>query len=64
MEDLIIDRLNACKHWKSESDGEMVELLLKKYYKDVDWEYLEKKASLPENNTKNELSELKKKVQP
>ncbi len=64
VEDLIIDRLNACKHWKSESDGEMVELLLKKYYKDVDWEYLEKKAALPENNTAGELLELKKKVQP
>lgn len=64
VEDLIIDRLNACKHWKSESDCEMVELLLKKYFNEVNWEYLKKKASLPENNTKNELSELKKKLQP
>lgn len=64
VEDLIIDRLNACKHWKSESDGEMAELLLKKYFNELNWEYLEKKALLPENNTKNELSELKKKTQP
>jgi hypothetical protein len=28
IEDLIIDRLNACKHWQSETDCEMVALLL------------------------------------
>lgn len=31
IEDLIIDRMNACKHWKSEIDCEMVELLLNHY---------------------------------
>ncbi len=63
IEDLIIDRLNACKYWKSEIDGEMVELLLKRYAKELDWGYLEKKAAMPENNTKAELLELKKKAE-
>jgi hypothetical protein len=33
IEDLIIDRLNAFKHWKSEIDGEMVELIINRYLK-------------------------------
>jgi len=62
IEDLVIDRLNAYKHWKSEIDGEMVELLLRRYRNDVDWSYLEKKALLPENDTSSEILELKNKV--
>jgi hypothetical protein len=61
IEDLVIDRLNAYKHWKSEIDGEMVELLIRKYGNDLDWPYLEKKAVLPENDTLSEILELKKK---
>ena len=61
IEDLVIDRLNAYKHWKSEIDGEMVELLIRKYGNDMDWLYLEKKAVLPENDTLSEILELKKK---
>lgn len=41
VEDLIIDRLNACKHWKSEIDCEMTELLVLRYRKELDWTYLE-----------------------
>ena len=63
IEDLLIDRLNACKHWKSEIDCEMVALLLKKYLADVDWPYLERKASLPENDTLSELLEIKERVE-
>jgi len=59
IEDLIIDRLNACKHWKSEIDCEMVELLAKRYLNDLDWSYLEKKAAIPENNTLTELLGIK-----
>ncbi len=59
IEDLLIDRLNACKHWKSETDCEMVELLAKKYVNDLDWSYLEKKAAMPENDTLSELLEIK-----
>jgi hypothetical protein len=62
IEDLVIDRLNAFKHWKSEIDGEMVELLLRRYKNDFDWSYLEKKALLPENDTLSEILELKKKA--
>jgi hypothetical protein len=62
IEDLVIDRFNAFKHWKSEIDGEMVELLIRRYRNDLDWSYLEKKALLPENDTLSEILELKKKV--
>lgn len=63
IEDLIIDRMNACKYWKSEIDCEMVELLIKRYSKELDWDYLRGKAVKPENNTLPELSELKRKVE-
>jgi len=62
IEDLVIDRLNAFKHWKSETDGEMVELLMRRYKDDLDWSYLEKKAILPENDTLSEILGMKKKV--
>jgi len=61
LEDLIIDRLNACKHWKSEVDCEMTELLIARYGKEIDWAYLEKRAALPENDTLAELRALKSK---
>ena len=61
IEDLVIDRLNACKHWKSEIDCEMVELLISKYFYEMDWIYIEKKASMPQNNTLDELIKLKNK---
>jgi hypothetical protein len=60
IEDLIIDRLNACKHRKSEIDCEMVELLVRRYGHDLDWVYLEKKATLSENDTLSEILGLKK----
>lgn len=63
IEDLIIDRLNACKYWRSEIDCEMVELLINKYVKELDWPYLEKRAALPDNNTSAELLELKDNVE-
>lgn len=62
IEDLIIDRLNACKHWKSRTDCEMSELLIKIYSQELDWNYLEKKAALPENETSEELLSFKTKA--
>lgn len=59
LEDLIIDRMNACKHWRSEVDCEMTELLITRYGKELDWDYLEKRAALPENGTLAELRSLK-----
>jgi hypothetical protein len=61
LEDLIIDRMNACKHWKSEIDCEMTELLIARYGREIDWAYLEKKAGLPENDTLAEMRVLKSK---
>ncbi len=62
IEDLIIDRLSACKYWKSEIDCEMVELLIKRYRRELDWAYLEKKAVLPEIDILSELLRLKERV--
>lgn len=62
IEDLIIDRMNACKYWKSEIDCEMVELLIKRYDKELDWTYLEKKAVMPVNNSLTELLNIKRRV--
>ena len=62
IEDLLIDRMNACKYWKSEVDCEMVELLIRKYAEELNWKYLEKKAEMPENNVLAELLELRRKV--
>ncbi len=59
LEDLIIDRLNACKHWNAEVDCEMTELLIARYGKELDWDYLEKKAARPENGTLAELRAFK-----
>lgn len=63
IEDLIIDRLNACKHWKSEIDCEMAELLVVRYLKELDWDYLEKRAKRPENDVLKEMQELKRKTE-
>ena len=61
VEDLLIDRLNACKHWNSQIDCEMAELLIAHYSKELDWTYLKGKAELPENDTLSELMTFKKK---
>ena len=63
IEGLIIDRLNACKHRKSEIDCEMVELLIHRYFNDLDWSYLEKKSVKPENDILMELQEFKRRAQ-
>jgi hypothetical protein len=59
LEDLIVDRLNACKHWRSEGDCEAAELLVARYRDDLDWDYLERKAGLPENDLATELRVLR-----
>ncbi len=63
IEDLIIDRLNACKYWNSVIECEMVELLINKYKNDLDWSYLERKASMPENDSLRKLKEMKKRAE-
>lgn len=62
LEDLIIDRMNACKHWRSRIDCEMVELLLIKYNDSINWEYLDMKSKLPQNDIYIELNNMKNKI--
>jgi hypothetical protein len=64
LEDLIIDRMNACKHWKSEVDCEMTELLIARYGEELDRTYLEKRAALPENDTLGEIQALMDRKRP
>lgn len=44
LEDLIIDRLNACVHWKSETDCDQARYIIRYYRERLDFGYLEKKA--------------------
>lgn len=37
------------------------ELLIKKYYNELDWEYIERRAKKPENDILEELLHLKEK---
>jgi predicted nucleotidyltransferase len=60
IEDLIIDRLNACKHWKYEVDCEMAELLIQRYAGTLDWSYLERQAAKPDNNVLKALSDMRR----
>ncbi len=43
IEDLIVDRLNACKHWKSQYDCEQAQVLFGVYSGKLDIEYLKKR---------------------
>jgi len=40
---LIVDRLNACKHWKPQYDCEQAQVLLEVYSEKIDQEYLKKR---------------------
>lgn len=40
IEDLIVDRLNACKHWKSQYDCEQAQVLIGVYRDKLDMQYL------------------------
>jgi hypothetical protein len=62
LEDLLIDKMNACKYWKSSIDCEMVELLLLRYSRDINLEYLTMKAALPENDTVREFTAILERV--
>lgn len=43
IEDLIVDRLSACKHWKSQYDCEQALVLVGAYSDKLDMEYLKKR---------------------
>lgn len=61
IEDLIADRLNAYKWWKSLSDREWAKRLLKQKNFEIDLEYLEKKCKKEEIS--DVLEELKKEIE-
>ncbi|MCS4541882.1 MAG: hypothetical protein HY929_06140 [Euryarchaeota archaeon] len=44
VEDALVDRLCACKFWKSQSDCEQAILLLRGYWKIIDKKYLNKRV--------------------
>jgi hypothetical protein len=44
IEDIIIDRLCACIHWASAKDCEQADYLLSSYFKQIDMDYLMKRA--------------------
>ena len=44
IEDIIIDRLNAFVWWKSEEDGKWAQQIAKLHEKEIDVEYIEKRA--------------------
>ncbi|NPA33118.1 MAG: hypothetical protein GXO04_05780 [Aquificae bacterium] len=44
IEDLIVDRLNACIFWKSQSDCEIARYLFEKYKDEIDIKYLIKRV--------------------
>lgn len=58
IEDLIIDRLNACVYWKSDKDCKQAEYLYRYYYKRLDLNYLNKMAKIEGHVDK--LSQLPK----
>jgi len=44
IEDLIIDRINGCVHWKSQTDCAQAQFMIKYYRDRLDFNYLKKKA--------------------
>ncbi|MDI6799488.1 MAG: helix-turn-helix domain-containing protein [Actinomycetota bacterium] len=57
VEDLIIDRLNACVHWKSKGDGEWAKELMMLHLSEIDWDYIEERAET--EKVKGALAELR-----
>ncbi len=60
-EDLLIDRLNACVHWRSQEDCRWARRLLLLYGPELDWPYLRTRAH--EEGTLKELEALWNEVQ-
>lgn len=58
LEDLVVDRLNACKHWDSDRDCDHAEYLLKIYGETLDEAYLGKRAK--EEDVDDVLKKLRK----
>jgi len=61
IEDLLIDRMNACVHWKSTQECELVELLVSMWHREIEWEYLLARSAGPEKDTLDRFIELRSK---
>jgi hypothetical protein len=59
IEDLLIDRMNACVHWNSSQECEMVDLLISLWSTEIDWDYLLQRAEKPDNSTRERFEELR-----
>jgi predicted nucleotidyltransferase len=60
IEDLVIDRLNACKHWQSQEDCRWAERLVDIHFRTLDWPYLERRAE--EEKTIDVLEAIRRKL--
>lgn len=60
IEDIILDRLRACVHWKSSSDCEWAKRLLLVHAERLDLNYL--KITSHKDNTSNKLNSLLKEI--
>lgn len=58
IEDIILDRLNAYVHWKSNEDGRWALRLIKENDQNIDWPYLNDQAA--EQNISDALTKLRK----
>jgi len=62
LEDVIVDRLNAFIHWKSEQDGLWAQEIVAIHQGDIDWKYLEQRCK--KEQVISALEEIKKKIKP
>jgi len=62
LEDVIVDRLNAFIHWKSEQDGLWAQEIVAIHQEDIDWRYLEQRCK--KEQITSALEEIKKKIKP
>jgi len=62
LEDVIVDRLNAFVHWKSEQDGLWAQEIVAIHQGDIDWKYLEQRCK--KEQVISALEEIKKKIKP
>jgi len=62
LEDIIVDRLNAFVHWKSEQDGLWAQEMVAIHQEDIDWKYIEQRCK--KEQVASALEEIKKKIKP
>ncbi len=58
LEDILLDRLAAAKHWQSESDWEQALQIASIFFNEIDWDYLKQKSE--QNDTLDKFNELEK----